>query len=207
MERRVPLQRSGPLKPGKPPQRSAPLSSGRLSSLQGIPRRVSLPRVNPVPEGADGVSQPRVPTQRKVPARVVTPEERAAKKVVQVRSGGMCEMGCGMPGQDWSHRRSAAQGGQWRPANGLKACRRCHHACEVTAPLLADLGGWRIVHRDPDPAAAPVYLQAWGTRAAGWYFLTAGEDIEPAPWAPAPLWFPWMPRPRTLPGPPCADLA
>ena len=192
MKRTVPLQRTTPLTSRAPLTRSTPLQAKTPLRNLPLPRPgASLPSQKP----KGGTTTP--PSPRKAPGRrQATPEERAARGIVQARSQGMCEMGCGMPGQDWSHRRSVAQGGAWRAVNGLKACRRCHHATEVTAPLLADLGGWRIVHRDPDPATAPVYLQAVPGRPAGWYFLTDGTDIEPAPWAPAPLWFPWMPRPR-----------
>jgi hypothetical protein len=175
--------RTTPLEPGGPLARRTALTA--TTPLHRSQTAVSRPNTVPVP-------------RRKAPAYTgaLWSSESRAKRIVRERAEGRCEMGCGMPGHDWSHRRSRAQGGPWHPANGALACRRCHRACEVDAPILADLGGWRIVHRDPDLTTAPVYLQAWGDRSAGWYLLTETTVVIPAPWAPAPLWFPWMPRPR-----------
>jgi hypothetical protein len=185
-----------PLKPGKGLERKTSLSSrASLTSQTPMKPGNGLTRRPPVPSPREPSERPPVPRQEPRKAKAVTPEERRAKRIVKARSGGFCEMGCGMPAVDWSHRRSVAQGGQWRPSNGLHACRRCHAACEVTAPLLADLGGWRIVHRDPDPATAPVYLQARKGMPAGWYFLNDDGGWTPGPSDPVPAWFPWMPRP------------
>lgn len=41
--------------------------------------------------------------------------------------------------------------------------------CEAQ-PLLADAGGWRLVHRDTDPADVPVWLFG-GPYPRGWHLL------------------------------------
>jgi hypothetical protein len=159
------------------------------------PRREPMRRT-PRPRTASDEFGPKVPSPRR--PRDVGPvwsSESRARRIVRERAEGRCELGCGMPGHDWSHRRARVHGGLWYPTNGALACRRCHAACEAF-PVLADIGGWRIVHRDPDPGTAPIYLQALGDRPTGWYFLTDTTAVESAPWAPAPLWLPWMPRPR-----------
>jgi hypothetical protein len=68
--------------------------------------------------------------------------------------------------------------------NGLWICRPAHDWIEAHAAA-ADLGGWRIVHRDPDPAAVAVWLRpalVW----PGWWLLdedglyvTPGDCPEP----------------------------
>lgn len=94
--------------------------------------------------------------------------EANARRIVELRSIGMCEL-CREKGTDWAHRRAAGQGGGWRPANGIRMCRRCHAWCEEN-PRLADLGGWRLVHRDEDPATVPVWLQGLAY-PRGWMLL------------------------------------
>lgn len=94
--------------------------------------------------------------------------EDRARRIVRERSHGRCET-CGVQGTDWAHRRAAGQGGQWRAANGLLQCRPCHAWCE-SQPLLADAGGWRLVHRDSDPALVPVWLFG-GPYPRGWHLL------------------------------------
>jgi hypothetical protein len=91
-----------------------------------------------------------------------------ARRIVGERAHGRCEL-CGQTGTDWAHRRSRAQGGPWRASNGLLQCRTCHAWCESHGGL-ADAGGWRLVHRDDDPAAVPVWLLG-GPYPRGWHLL------------------------------------
>lgn len=107
------------------------------------------------------MSLQRIPSQR-------GPAEESARRVVSERAHGRCEV-CGQQGSDWAHRRAKGQGGAWRAANGLLQCRPCHAWCEAQ-PALADAGGWRLVHRDDDPAAVPVWLFG-GPYPRGWHTL------------------------------------
>jgi len=102
-------------------------------------------------------------------------DEALARRLVADRAGGRCEL-CGKAGHlDWSHRRARKHGGPWAPSNGMHLCRRCHSWAEHE-PVLADAGGWRIVHRDPVPGEIPVWLGA-GVIPCGWYLL--GDDGLP----------------------------
>lgn len=133
-----------------------------------LPRRTPLAQGKPLTRTV-GANVPR-------PRKTQTAEERNARAVVYARSGGRCEL-CGRPAESWSHRRAAGQGGKWAPSNGLHLCgdgvRGCHGWLEAH-PIDADLMGWRIVHRDPDPALTPVRLPEFG-----WCLLDDNGGITP----------------------------
>ena len=172
--RRAPLTRSAM------PGRAIPMARSPLARTSPIPSMASLSRTGGSVRTVLVSKQPKV-----------SQEEREARRVVQERSGGRCEL-CGAPGESWSHRRAAGQGGAWRAANGVRACGlgggltpdRCHDWCEAH-PTYADLGGWRLVHRDPDPSTAPVWLPG-----RGWSLLTDGTEILDGPDEPPPLVLP-----------------
>lgn len=98
----------------------------------------------------------------------VTSEERAAKKAVKRRSGGLCEA-CGeRRAVHWHHRINEGQGGAWAAANGMHVCLACH-IWIGDFPLSAGLLGW---HLEPwrdregrlvrDPATEPLrYRGVW----------------------------------------------
>lgn len=121
------------------------------------------------------------------------PGEEYARRIVKLRAFGRCEM-CGVAATDWSHRRAAGQGGGWRAANGLYLCRECHSWLEGN-PLLADAGGWRLVHRDTDPALVPVWLFG-GCYARGWHLLDDDGGVAWVDWVDNDL-----PEQPTLPYP------
>jgi hypothetical protein len=74
---------------------------------------------------------------------VVSPAERAGRKVVSARSGGLCEC-CGMRrATDWQHRQNRSQQGAWAPSNGLHACRECHRWIHAN-PRRARARGWTV---------------------------------------------------------------
>lgn len=152
-----------------------------LESEAPLAARTPLRRGTPI-ERAARVPKPRAKT---------SPEEREARRIVYARSRGFCEL-CGRPAESWSHRRSAGQGGPWNAANGLHLCgdgvRGCHGWLEAN-PLAADAGGWRLVHRDPDPGETPVWLPG-----RGWVYLTLDGCHVPAPSVPSPTVFPWSKR-------------
>ena len=126
------------------------------------------------------LTEPRKAARRapmvRTPPRM-SPEERDAKKITRARSGGMCEI-CGRPAESWAHRRARSHGGLWIPANGLHLCgldsRFGCHGWTEQHPKMADIGGWRFVHRDPDPETVPAYLPLHG----GWCLLGNRGGVE-----------------------------
>jgi len=103
-------------------------------------------------------------TQRIVAAKraKVTAEERAARKAVRARSGGICE-GCGeRPARDWAHRVGRGQGGPWCASNGLDLCNPggCHDRAHAS-PEWARSMGW-ILRSGQDPTASPALLAGRG---------------------------------------------
>lgn len=90
-----------------------------------------------------------------------SPEERAARKLLKKRSGGLCEV-CPVehPGTDWHHRVKAGQGGPWSGSNGLLVCRSVH-AWITLNPYGARAKGWGLWSTE-DPAVEPVrYRGEW----------------------------------------------
>jgi len=90
--------------------------------------------------------------------------ESLCRKVVPVRSAGMCEI-CGrQPGQSLHHRKPRSQGGKWHPANIVHLCGDGVAGCHgrVTDTRTEYYGrGW-LVHRDDEPAAMPFEHWLWG---------------------------------------------
>jgi hypothetical protein len=98
-------------------------------------------------------------TQRAKPSD----EEKQARALVRVRSGGWCEMrltGCLGEATDFSHRVGRGQGGPWSASNGLAACRRCHSWCHSRRTEAEDLG--LILRSGQDPTVEPVAYQNAG---------------------------------------------
>lgn len=82
--------------------------------------------------------------------------EAEGRRLVQERSGGMCEA-CRSPfGTDWAHRKGRAQGGTWEPSNGVFLCRRCHNWCHANVALARERG--LIVKGSREPKEVPVRL-------------------------------------------------
>lgn len=115
------LSRGKPLKRVPFVSRSAPLKSGGFLKRGAFIARTAI----------------------KAKPQKVTPEERAAKKVLKGRSGLVCEC-CGRRrGNDFSHRVNEGQGGPWTASNGMHACRLCHDWIGDNL-LLARERGWYL---------------------------------------------------------------
>lgn len=87
--------------------------------------------------------------------------ESACRRIVALRSGGVCEC-CGMRrGQSMSHRKPRGQGGSWSPANIMHACgdgvAGCHGWIEHN-PRAAHEHGWRL-WRYEDPEKVPAVVR------------------------------------------------
>ncbi len=73
---------------------------------------------------------------------------------LQMRSGGLCEMGGRLHiGHDPHHRRMKSQGGKDELANLIWVCRMHHDAIHLS-PAIAYEKGW-LVHSYDDPAEVP----------------------------------------------------
>ena len=141
--RKTPLQARAPLQPGT-----------------GLTRN-PLPRTSPGPA--------RRPLSSAHPK--VTPEERRARRLVRVRSGGVCE-GCRQArATDYSHRVRRGPGA-WCPSNALDLCASCHRFGHAE-PLKARDLGWLLRTTD-DPLIVPACLFG-----QGWVLLTPDGDAVP----------------------------
>ena len=87
--------------------------------------------------------------------------------MVKARSGEVCEICRRQRHNDFSHRVAASQGGLYRPANGVSACRGCHTWLHAS-PARARAGGWHLTS-DADPIAVPVWLDTLAGH--GWCLL------------------------------------
>lgn len=103
--------------------------------------------------------------------------EARGRQLVNDRSHGRCEVCAAKDSLQWSHRRARGQGGSWAPSNGCRLCYACHAWVEAQ-PVLADAGGWRLVHRDVDPATVPVWLNT--VNGFGWWLLDDDGGYERA---------------------------
>lgn len=122
-----------------------------------MPRYTPLRRKTKLSSGPIKVSRPKV-----------SPEEKAAKKAVKKRSGGLCEA-CGeAEAIHWHHRINEGQGGEWAAANGMHVCLSCH-TWIGDFPASAGVLGWHLEpwrDRDglltSDPAKEPLrYRGEW----------------------------------------------
>lgn len=112
----------------------------------------------------------KVPVQR----ASAMPEARA-RRIVAERSGGLCELCPAARATDWAHRRDRSHGGGWEPSNGLHLCHRCHMWTHER-PLLAGIGGWRLVRDPRDPGEVPVWLaRPWPS----WWLLDNDGILTP----------------------------
>lgn len=143
------------------PPRSKPLTSSTpLSRGTGLTR---TPFVRTAPE--KGAGKPRVKPLSSARPKV-TSEERQGRKLLRLRSAGLCEM-CGRrPATDAHHRRNRSQGGTWEITNLLHLCHQDHMAVTVN-PALACSRGWSVRSTDI-PADVPVWLAG-----RGFTYLTA----------------------------------
>jgi hypothetical protein len=84
------------------------------------------------------------------------------RKVVYLRSDGVCEC-CGVVRAiHWHHRLNRSQGGTWHPSNGLHLCLHCHLLMDGSDDELFDKG-WRIKAWDQRPYnEIPVLHWQWG---------------------------------------------
>jgi hypothetical protein len=103
----------------------------------------------------------------------VTPEERKAKKILKVRSQGICEV-CGRAAAQQAHHRKKA-GREWTPENLLHVCglgnySGCHGLIEQNPTASKEQGWWLEPHQNP--ARAHVWLAGYG-----YAFLTPAGDI------------------------------
>jgi hypothetical protein len=102
MRRGVGLRRRTALRPGGP-----------------LVRRTELKRKTGLKSRAIKASRP-----------VMSPEEKAAKDIVEARSAWVCEIQvagvCTGRAKDFCHRIREGQGGPWSAVNGLHGCRACH---------------------------------------------------------------------------------
>lgn len=92
-----------------------------------------------------------------------TEEEKTARELVRMRSGGWCEIrltGCLGRATDFSHRIRRSQGGPWTASNGLDACRMCHHWCGMRDDEANGLG--LTLKSYQDPTSVPVAYQNAG---------------------------------------------
>lgn len=137
--------------------RKTPLSSSKpLSRSAGLSRSTPLPRT-PVQKGAETPRRSR-PLSSARPK--VSREERLGRKLLRIRSEGLCEM-CGRhPATDAHHRKGRSQGGTWEITNLLHLCHQDHMAVTVN-PALACSRGWSVRSTD-DPAAVPAWLAGKG---------------------------------------------
>jgi hypothetical protein len=141
----------------------------RRSPMAG--RRTPLTAVTPLRRTAGPV---RTPMARRAPQR--TTQEAEARRLVALRSLGICE-GCGRhAAQDWAHRIARSQMGRWCPSNGLHLCARggCHDRAHAS-PVWAREMGW-ILRSGSDPATEPVWLAAHG-----WVLLALDGSMTSAP--------------------------
>lgn len=148
----------------------SPLKRGtsRLTTSKPLQAKTELRRTTPLRATAG----PRVrsvagvgsPTGQPKPKRAkVTPEERAARKAVKARSGGVCE-GCGQaPAAEWAHR-VRRDVGPWCPANGLHLCndltaragrRGCHEWSSRVERAQGEALGW-VLRTTQDYLTTPV---------------------------------------------------
>lgn len=102
----------------------------------------------------------------------VSPEERAGKRIVHKRSGGLCEA-CGeRPAAHWHHRVNKGQGGTWDPQNGMHVCVECH-AWIGDYSTSAGFLGWHLKPND-DPAREPL-------RYRGQWVVLRSDSLPPTP--------------------------
>jgi hypothetical protein len=103
----------------------------------------------------------------------VTPEERACRRIVSERSGGVCEV-CGGARATNKHHRVKA-GRVWRPSNVLDVCGSgttgCHGRIESYPDASKEQGWWLLPVQDP--ARAPVWIFG-----RGFVFLSDTGEIH-----------------------------
>lgn len=127
-----------------------------------------------------------VPARKRSTSRPLTPAEReekraerAARKAVRARSGGVCEV-CGMrQATDFHHRMNAGQRGPWTAENGLDVDRLCH-IWITENPLGARVRGWTVWSTE-DPAVVPVWR-----RDDAWVLVGNGPPVPVLPYLGGP---------------------
>ena len=112
--------------------------------------------------------------KRVKPVKTVAPTESRGRRLLKVRSGGLCEVsadGCTLTAREWQHRRNRSQQGTWAPSNGLHACRECHAWIHAN-PTAAHAVGWTVWSYE-NPVEVPVF------RAKSWVYLDDDGSFEP----------------------------
>lgn len=109
----------------------------------------------------------------KAKSKTRTPEEVECRKIVKVRSNGICEI-CGQRNAtDMAHRLAVSQGGKWQAANILHACRLCHSNNHDNPQNSFD-NGWHL-RSGSNPVEEKVKLSVSPFEKA-WFFLNnSGE--------------------------------
>lgn len=83
--------------------------------------------------------------------------EREARRIVRLRSGGVCEVCGGERATNFQHRKNRSQGGLWLASNGLDVCGSgtwgCHGRIHAR-PQEAYRNGWSVKSW-ADPALVP----------------------------------------------------
>ena len=102
----------------------------------------------------------------------VTPEERAGRRGLKARSGGVCEVDGRNPATDAHHRVNRSQGGTWSLSNLMHLCHDCHMAVTVNPRIAREWG--RSLLSTQVPASSPVFLAGFG-----WSLLSADGAIAP----------------------------
>lgn len=179
-----PLARRTPMPRGtKPLTRTVPMPRGEglagTSTLREVPAQGTSPNLE-LPGRTFKARRSSLNGQ----LRPLTPEERAAKRIVRARSGGWCEIGCGRRAQSFSHRVAASHGGPISVVNGIDLCSLgtgdpgCHTTIGRTNIPLGLAGKWRLNSWD-DPATTPVWIRpAEPALEPGWYLLLPDGGIE-----------------------------
>ena len=97
--------------------------------------------------------------------------ETEARRIVRERSES-CEVCDQAVGTEFSHRVAAGQGGLWTPANGCRACRRCHSLIHAR-PDYAMARGWMLPSH-ADPFTTPALLRTW---FGEWWVILTGDGM------------------------------
>lgn len=109
-----------------------------------------------------------------VPAKVAAPTESRGRRLVGVRSGGLCEAsadGCTLTAREWQHRRNRSQRGTWAPSNGLHICRACHGWIHDN-PTAAHGFGWTVWSHEN-------WTETPSLRCGTWVYLDDDGGFEP----------------------------
>uniref|UniRef100_UPI003F494464 HNH endonuclease n=1 Tax=Pseudonocardia sp. CA-138482 TaxID=3240023 RepID=UPI003F494464 len=106
-------------------------------------------------------------------------KEHAARPILAVRSGGLCEMCTGARPTEAHHRKNRSQGGTWALSNLLHLCHACHAWVTEHPRQAHDEGGWAVWQHE-DSADVPVLMR----RYRSWMWLDDEGMLTFADWPP-----------------------